>query len=550
MKFTFGHKALDELLGSSQPLNNIGIEDVVDMLERMPPEAKAILDQILARVHSAWAPFPGPQTMAYYSEATFLYYGGAAGGGKSDLLLGTSLNYRRGAILRRVFPNMRALIERSRMLFRRNGTKIAGSPNYNENLHTWTFPDGRTTRFMGLQHEKNTKDFQGNPYDYYGFDEVTEFTEYIVRFVTTWLRPLDIRAHMKHGRKPRVICTGNPPTDAEGMWVLKFWAPWLDETHPNPAANGELRWFTTLDGKDQEVDGPDPFKHKGELIIPKSRTFIPALLSDNPALEGTGYRSQLQQLPEPLRSKMLNGDFAAGITDHAMQLIPTAWIKAAQKRWRETPEPKNDPIDSCGIDVARGGRDRTVITPKRGTYVCAQREFPGKMTTDGDKVAVLALQNSQETTVMKVDVIGVGSSAYDALKKVRKTVPMNASKATEERDLSRLLRFRNSRSLWYWRVREFLDPERGLNICLPDDPELLADLAAPRFEVKSGVIEVESKETIMERIKRSPDKGDSVVYALNEPAAGSAQGLFELYRQQYAEWAEAQAKAAREAANK
>jgi hypothetical protein len=34
------------------------------------------------------------------------------------------------------------------------------------------------------------------------------------------------------------------------------WAPWLDPQHPNPAKPGELRWFTNVDGKDTEVDGP------------------------------------------------------------------------------------------------------------------------------------------------------------------------------------------------------------------------------------------------------------------------------------------------------
>lgn len=485
--------------------------------------------------------------MAYYSEADYLFYGGAAGGGKTDLMLGIALLYRRAVIFRRVFPSLRAIVDRSRMLYNRGGVEAA-KDSYNESLHRWKFQNGRSVRFGSLQYEKNVTDFQGQPHDFYGFDEAPEFSEYMIRFVTTWLRPLDIRAHLKNGRKPRVILAGNPPTTAEGMWIIQFFAPWLDERHPNPAGYGELRFFTTIDGKDLEV-GPEPFLHKGELLVPKSRTFIPAKIDDNPELLKVGYKAQLQQLPEPLRSKMLYGDFRAGITDHPMQLIPTDWLRKAMDRWKAREEPKDDP-DQCGVDVARGGRDRTVITPKKGTYVCRPLDYPGKFTTDGDKVSALVLTKTSSRTLVAVDVIGVGSSAYDSLKRVRKVVAMNASQGTDERDLSRLLTFKNHRSLWYWRLREMLDPDKGIDLALPDDTEVLADLSAPHFEVISGVIKVESKDDIMERLGRSPDKGDSIVYAVSKPPALQGQGLFELMQQEYSKWQEEQERAAKQQRNR
>jgi hypothetical protein len=55
-----------------------------------------------------------------------------------------------------------------------------------------------------------------------------------------------------------VIVASNPPTTPEGLWVVKYWGPWLDQTHPNPAEPGALRWFTTVAGEDREVDGPGP----------------------------------------------------------------------------------------------------------------------------------------------------------------------------------------------------------------------------------------------------------------------------------------------------
>ena len=73
------------------------------------------------------------------------------------------------------------------------------------------------------------------------------------------------------------------------------WGPWLDEQHPNPALPGELRWFVRIDGKDTEVEGPEPFEWQGETLYPQSRTFIPAklpIMSSSHATRPTGPRSR------------------------------------------------------------------------------------------------------------------------------------------------------------------------------------------------------------------------------------------------------------------
>ena len=51
----------------------------------------------------AWVPNPGPQTQAFVCKADELFYGGEAGGGKTDLGIGLALTeHKRSLLLRRI----------------------------------------------------------------------------------------------------------------------------------------------------------------------------------------------------------------------------------------------------------------------------------------------------------------------------------------------------------------------------------------------------------------------------------------------------------------
>lgn len=523
---------LEDLLGlSNGRLPNP--KDIEKYLAQLPPEELAALDQLLRPVTAAWAPLPGPQTQAFHSQADVLFFGGAAGGGKTDLLLGLALVHYRSLIFRRVFPSLRAIIDRSRLMYQRDGADPKRD-SFNESLFRWKFPGGKTIRFGSIQHDKNVLDWQGQPHDLYGFDEVTEFTRHMFQYVTAWNRPLRQGMNLRC----RVVATGNPPTTKEGEWVLDFFAPWLRDDYPNPAVPGELRYFTTIDGKDVEVESGDPIKHKGEVLKPRSRTFIPSKIDDNPYLIEAGYKSQLQALPEPLRSKLLYGDFKAGVKEDPWQLIPRAWVKMAQERWKNRPVPDKtiNPIEQVGVDVARGGNDRTVLSPRTGNYFHEQSLHPGITTDDGNKVAALVVQlGLQPKTIVAIDGIGVGTSPIDILKASNYRVwSLIASHGSEARDMTGMLGFVNKRAEWYWKLREALDPNTGEDLAIPDDKELLQDLCEPKFELTVRGIKVEAKDDVKVRLGRSPDKGDALVYA-NVTSSGPGEGLFLYYQQQYQE---------------
>jgi hypothetical protein len=449
--------------------------------------------------------------MAFLSRADELFYGGAAGGGKSDLLLGLAGEvHQRSIIFRRVFPNLRFLIERSRQIYNSENASHA-KDSYNESLHIWRLAKGNMVEFGAMQYEQDKTNFQGRPHDLYGFDEAPEFAESQIQFVTAWNRTTDAN------QRVRVILTGNPPIDEAGAWIVRRYGAWLDKQHPRPAKPGELRWYATLGSKETEVESGKSFDYKGETIYPRSRTFIPALLSDNPFYSTDGrYRSVLQSLPEPLRSQLLYGDFDAANMPDPFQIIPTEWVQLAQKRWLERPRPTT-PLTAVGIDPSRGGQDKMGIARRYDNWFDEVVSYPGVVVKDGATAAELARQTIGDVkpAYINVDVVGIGSSAYDHTKVMYEcTVPFNGAEGSEYRDKSGKLKMRNKRAEMYWTMRDALDPNSGDDLALPPDPELLADLCSARYEVSSAGVKVEDKDKIKERIGRSPDVGEAVMMAL------------------------------------
>ncbi len=467
-------------------------------VQRQSVEAKAL-----------WTALPGPQTMAFSSEADELFYGGAAGGGKTDLILGLSISSHQNSIIfRREYPQLKGIIQRSRKIIQTNG-------KYNSTEKTWVLLNGRTLELGACQYEHDVDKYQGRPHDLKAFDEITHFSRAMFKFLSGWARTAD------ENQRVRIVCTGNPPTTAEGRWVIDYWGPWLNPKHPNPAAPGELRWFIVVadkdspNGRDVEVDGSEPVEIDEETYIPRSRTFIPARVDDNPYYAKTNYKAVLLGLPEPLRSQMLRGDFSAGVEDDPWQVIPSEWVHLAMRRWGDRPKL---PMTALGMDVARGGSAKTVIAPRYGNYIDKLKKYPGKSTPNGKAIASLAQSLLKDEAYIHLDVCGIGASPYDACVEMGLDAhAANGAAGTSKRDKSGKFGFINKRAEWYWNLREILDPENGENIALPDDPELLADLTAPKWKVTSSAkIQIESKEDIQKRIGRSPDCGDAVVYAFGD----------------------------------
>lgn len=513
-------------------------EEVEAALREMPDDIKADIDRIIASDPVLWRPLPGPQTMARDTEAFITGFGGAAGGGKTDLAIGLALTeHQKTFIFRQEATQLVGIIDRV--------AEILGSRDgYNSRENVWRLPQSMAikvptprsivdTKYSGIRNRQlefgsvpnpgDERKYQGRPKDLLVGDEVTNIREGAVRFLTGWIRSVN------NVVRKRALFTFNPPTDAEGRWVISYFAPWLDTQYPVPAMPGELRWFASLGGKDVEVPSNAPFVLEGDrpiyefdpkdytnrrdlIVTPQSRTFIPSRITDNPYLANTGYMTTLQALPEPLRSQMLYGDFQAGVEDDQWQVIPTAWVEAAQARWSK-PYPM-PPMDSLGVDVARGGKDKTIVFRRHGMFYDEPIAREGRDTKDGPAVAGLVVGAARDLAPIHIDVIGVGASPYDFLKHInQQVVGVNVAESANTTDKSGRLRFFNLRSQLWWQMREDLDPVNNTGVMLPPVRQLLLDLTAPKWGLSGGKIKVESREDIIKRIGRSPDYGSALILA-------------------------------------
>jgi hypothetical protein len=498
---------------SPPPRKRITEEEIIAQLKGVKGkrELQRILDATAKTIPQCFIPSPGPQTAAYHSKADLLLYGGQAAGGKSALGIGLALTqHRKSLILRPQYTELTDLIDKTIKFY---GTREGFNSSSPPSLKT---ADKRFIQFGACANPGDEFAWQGQEKDLYFFDEVVNFREDQVRFIMTWNRT-DIK-----GQRVRTVFASNPPVNTQGDWIIGMFRPWLDSTHANPAADGDLRWFITdKDGKDVEVESSEPkedgYNGDGTIRyrIPKSRTFIRSSIDDNPYVS-PDYKATLDAMKEPYRSALRDGNFMLARKDEDNQLIPTEWIRAAQTRWIPMP-PEGVPMCAIGVDPAAGGPDETILAPRYDGYYPTLIAIPGVDTPYPQDVAAKVIRYRKGDAVPIIDCGGgYGGGVVRHLED--NGIPSKAHKGNEgssKRTKDRMHSFANKRAEVYYRFMEALDPSQdgGSSIALPHDTKLMSDLCSVRFSVTSRGITLESKDDMKKRLGRSPDRGDAVVMA-------------------------------------
>jgi hypothetical protein len=203
-------------------------------------------------------------------------------------------------------------------------------------------------------------------------------------------------------------------------------------------------------------------------------------------------------------------------------VIPMSWVQAAVERWSEADADGTlaQLHRTCvGVDVARGGADKTVIAVRCKnaiTELHRSNEDSTVVTT-----AFVAPWISLPGVWATIDVLNMGAGPVDQLRALDlAVVAFNAGESTPMLDRAGVLGFVNKRSAAWWNLREMLHPQSGADVMLPPDEKLIGDLTTPKWRATpGGKIAVEKKDDIKKRLGRSTDDGDAVVQAFWPEAA-------------------------------
>src|SRR4051794_26903147 len=147
------------------------LDELVARLTQLPEKnrTEAIDLAVKSTATMAWVPNPGPQTQAFLCEADELFYGGEAGGGKTDLGIGLALTaHKRSLLLRRINKDAVKIKPRiEEILSHDNG--------YNGQLQRWRLGE-RQIDIAGCEQESDKQRFKGDPHDLIVFDEAPIFS--------------------------------------------------------------------------------------------------------------------------------------------------------------------------------------------------------------------------------------------------------------------------------------------------------------------------------------------------------------------------------------
>lgn len=209
-------------------------------------------------------------------------------------------------------------------------------------------------------------------------------------------------------------------------------------------------------------------------------------------------------------------------------LIPRNWIELAINQGDCGGEHKQ-----TGLDVARFGRDKTVLIFREGGQVKSieQCEKMDTMEVTGWTTQFL----ERFTPDMHcTDAIGVGAGVCDRLEEIQgnldiedetkdwsecELLPVNVGESPTTKEAKK--QFFNLRAQVFWHLRLMFKPDEKTKksmISIPNDPELKKQLEEIRYKYSSErKKKIESKDEMKKRLGYSPDKADALALAFWNP---------------------------------
>lgn len=230
--------------------------------------------------------------------------------------------------------------------------------------------------------------------------------------------------------------------------------------------------------------------------------FIRSLPSDNTELPDGYLDDLLRNFPEAWRKRYLEGDWDAfGEGDI---IIPADMVKDCVEREITI---TGDISIACDVAVAEGEQaDETVIYAGHGGRIIDQRIYKGK-DTQITGANVTAFYKKYKAKRAIIDDIGVGHGVSDFCSNIGlNVVRFVAGAKSSNRQL-----YHNLKTEAWWSARKKF--EAG-EVCLPNDPILIRQLSAVKYETTGKYIACEKKIDTKKRLDWSPDRADALIMML------------------------------------
>jgi predicted phage terminase large subunit-like protein len=254
-----------------------------------------------------------PQAAFLMLDCLEAFYGGAGGGGKSDALLMTGLQYvdvpgYHALIIRRNLPDLampNALMDRAHAwLDRRNDAR------WDEPKKRWTFASGATLTFGYLDGARDIDRYASAEFSFIAVDELTQFSEkqYLDLFARLRAPACPRCRFHEHYKQHRETAHQQRTKHCRGCLDLQRQ---LQNTAHLPVAHIPLRMRSASNPGNV---GHDWVKRRfiARLGAPAGdRLFVPARLDDNPFINREEYVKSLNNLDPVTRERILKGDWEA-----------------------------------------------------------------------------------------------------------------------------------------------------------------------------------------------------------------------------------------------
>lgn len=228
----------------------------------------------------------------------------------------------------------------------------------------------------------------------------------------------------------------------------------------------------------------------------------------------------------------IDGQFPKGALDSfiSLETVELACSKGNRIKQQDIDAAQ---ILHIGVDVARFGDDKTVITPRISAKVFEFRKYTKKSTmeTAGNVIKCCRDYMSQfphiKKCLIKVDDSGVGGGVTDRLNEVirEEKLPCTVIPVNNGESATDGYYFNLGAQIW-GNIKELLENnfsnnlqgKQDVQIELPYDEEMIKQLSVRKYHMTSkGKIQLESKEDMKKRGLGSPDTADSLSLALYEP---------------------------------